>query len=97
MGHEARRRKMTLPRGSSLGEQWADWYEHILQPIDPSPVQVEETKRAFYAGALCMFHLVAGVSGDVPDDEPGIEQGAERMEALLREAEEFFERLGKQR
>lgn len=92
MGRDARRR-MTLPKHTTLGEQWADFHDKILVPAKAGPVQVEETKRAFYAGALCMFHLVSNAS-DVPDGDAGEEQGAKRLEAILREAEDFFASLG---
>lgn len=94
MGRDARRR-LTLRKHSSLGEEWADLHDRVYLPIKASAVQVQECKRAFYAGALAMFHLVSNASADTPDTDAGEEQGARRLEALLRETEEFFERLGK--
>lgn len=94
MGRDARRRQ-ALPKDTTLGEQWADYYEKLLRPAGAGEVQVEETRQAFYAGALCMFHLVSNAGANAPDGEAGEEEGARRMEAILREAEDYFVALGK--
>lgn len=96
MGREARRpRTMRLPPGETLGEAWADYLAKLVMPAGAGAAQIEETKRAFYAGALVGMHMLTGIGIDVPDDEAGIEQGAKRIESALREAEDYFEGLGR--
>lgn len=55
-----------------LGDAWAEYREKLIPP-EAGAVQVEETRRAFYAGAIQVFHGIHnGLSGgdDIgPEDE----------------------------
>lgn len=42
----------------NIATEWASFERLILDPIQASPLQRLETRRAFYAGAAAMFTLV---------------------------------------
>ncbi len=67
----------------TLREQWQSFALEIL-PLDCSEIQRKETRRAFYAGAWGMFHLVSQVSDEVPDEE-----AFQMLDAWKAEMEEF--------
>jgi len=52
-----------------LKPQWLEYRLRVI-PADAGPVQVEGCRLSFYAGAVCMFHLImseltdAGVTGE---------------------------------
>lgn len=59
---------------------WQDYRRQVV-PANAGPIQVEECKRAFYAGAVALFStLVEGVSPDrdevTPEDEALMESVA---------------------
>jgi hypothetical protein len=50
-----------------IAEIWDDYAEHVL-PSDAPPVQVQETRRAFYFGVNGLFGLL--MNGLDEDSEP---------------------------
>lgn len=74
----------------TIGEQWASYVSKVI-PADAPPVQVEECKRAFYAGAQGMFQAV--MAATEPEDEDASE---DRLASLEFEMQDFL-RLFKKR
>jgi hypothetical protein len=65
-------------------------YRRAVIPAEASAVQVEECRRAFYAGSYALLMNVAYHIGDesTPEDE-----GIRQLEALKAECETFVENL----
>lgn len=75
-----------MPRHRIL-EQWRDYERKLLDPIKASPIQRKECRRAFYAGAASLMHIVlAGVSPS-PDVEPEDLLMMDQLEAEFNEWE----------
>lgn len=50
-----------------IGDGWADYYQ--ILPKNASPVQISETKRAFYSGAAYLYgSLVGGLKDKTEGD-----------------------------
>jgi hypothetical protein len=72
-------------RLETVAESWATYQTHVLPP-KAGPVQIEETRRAFYAGVyFCLMNLAYNI-GDASTDE---EQGIVELEKLKAECEAF--------
>lgn len=65
---------------------WRSYAEHVL-PAGSSPVQTQETRRAFYAGAGLLFEALANAVG--PDDVSE-DAGVEIMESVSTEIKAFL-------
>jgi len=77
-------------RLETVAESWATYQTHVL-PREASPVQIEETRRAFYAGVyFCLMNLAYNI-GDASTDE---EQGIVELEKLKAECEVFAANAG---
>lgn len=66
--------------------QWNSYLDNVLAPTTPGPVQVQETRRAFYAGAQAMLTVLLEIL------EPGAEatdKDIATMEALDAELRGF--------
>lgn len=74
----------------TIGEQWASYLAEVIPPEAPA-VQVEECKRAFYAGAQGMFALVMEAVAPEDDDACGA-----RLQGIEREMQDWL-RLFKRR
>ena len=73
----------------SIEEEWQGFSAMIFAKLNPCPVQVEETKRAFFAGAwaiLCALNEVG---------EPHIseDQGVQYFEDRQAEGKAFYQSL----
>jgi hypothetical protein len=68
-----------------------DTYRRAVIPIDAPAVQVEECRRAFYAGAYFLLLNIAYNIGDESTDE---EAGIQQLEALKAECEAFAASVG---
>lgn len=60
-------------------------YRESVIPKDAPPFQVEECKRAFFAGAFCMLTAVSYATEKLADDDVG-----EYLRALHAECDAFF-------
>lgn len=70
----------------TLNESWDSYAERVL-PKNAPPVQIQETRRAFYAGAQALFTNVMQAL------DPGTEPTADDlryMDALVLELAQFF-------
>lgn len=53
-----------------IKDAWDNYEERLLKTIDASPVQVQETRRAFYAGALTVIQEIAAKVSEGVEDTP---------------------------
>ena len=74
---------------ASLFEEWKSYRQQVIPPTAPD-VQVVESKRAFYAGANCLFRLLQRTVS-VGDEVTGADMRA--MESIDREFKEFYLRM----
>lgn len=71
-------------RLSSVAEMW-EGYAAAVMPKDAPPTQVQETRRAFYAGVWALLTEFRGIGeSDVPEHV-----GVEHLEAIKAECERF--------
>lgn len=68
-------------------EEWNKFRETVL-PADVGPVQLIETRRAFFAGAISCFASVIAVNENTPDEE-----GIKRFDDLALEFKMYAERM----
>lgn len=69
-----------------IKEQWESYVRQVL-PETAGPVQCQETRRAFYAGAQALLSiLTAGTS----DDAEVTESDMSLLEGIQRELEQFY-------
>ena len=77
-----------MPKPRTVAEAWASYHREVI-PKDAGPVQVQESQRNFYAGALAAFRIfIVG-----PADEPE-ELVVARLDALFHELRAFGESVG---
>ena len=82
-------RHVIARRGRLVRDGWQQYAEKIL-PAGAPMIQRQETRRAFYAGAMHLLLTMAEL-GDPEMDE---DVGAEVLEATKREIEAFVRRIG---
>lgn len=70
--------------GDLFKRKWATYC--ALLPQSAGLVQVQETRRAFYAGGAALFHVI--VNELDPGDEP-TEADLKKMDALKEEFDQF--------
>ena len=77
-----------------VDEKWEEFYRRILQPIGPSPIQIRETRRAFYAGVDAVFTEVLNrmsMDGEPTKEDiallDGITKDLKRFQKALRKGE----------
>jgi hypothetical protein len=63
---------------------WRTFRQEVLREVT-SPVQLEETRRGFYAGAAAILELVVRVSADDVTEDRGVEI----LQALHEELQAF--------
>jgi hypothetical protein len=78
--------KRKLP---TIKDEW-DEYRKLL-PEDAYPIQIVETRRAFYAGAWSLWSIVK----ELGEDDFDLNQGAAILELLRLEIKAFQTRIGK--
>jgi hypothetical protein len=71
----------------SVSAMWRIYVERVL-PRDAAPMQVQECRRAFYAGVQSV--LVDGLMG-IGDDSVDEDQALNHLTALHDECEQFAE------
>ncbi len=77
-------------RLESVGESFATYRAGVIPPDAPT-VQVEECRRAFYAGVyFCLLNLMHNIGDESTDEEQGILE----LEKLKAECEAFAARAG---
>lgn len=75
---------MTRRHGRLIEDCWRTYAEHVL-PTNAPPVQVQETRRAFYGGVQSLM----GVMFDIGGDEVSEDEGVRRLESVRAELKQF--------
>lgn len=73
---------------ATVKQQWDSFFEQVIPPT-AGAAQLQETRRAFYAGAWAMFCLIAASEAD----EAPPEQWAAYLEGLRKECMGFNEAI----
>lgn len=71
---------------------WRDYAERVV-PTGAPPIQMQETKRAFYAGAIALWSTI--IKSLDADSEP-TDADMERMSAINDELQEFVDSLAEE-
>lgn len=74
----------------TLSETWNDFERRILDPIHASQMQRKEMRRAFYAGAQSVLHLI--FTQLTPGLEP-MDADMALMQSIHDELDAFAERI----
>ena len=82
-------RRVMARKGRLVRDGWQDYAQKIL-PKSAPPVQRQETRRAFYAGAA---HLLATMA-ELGEPEVDEDAGAGVLEATQHEIEAFVRTVG---
>lgn len=78
-----------MPKLNSIEEEWREFSAMIFNGVNPSPVQVEETRRAFYAGVWVMVCMARRIGApDVSELE-----GVVHLTKIENEVEAFYKDL----
>ena len=72
-------------RVETVAESWQTYHD-LVMPKTAGPVQVNETRNAFYAGA---YFSLMNLAYNIGDDETTEEQGLAMLDALKREIEDY--------
>jgi hypothetical protein len=72
-------------RTETVAEAFATYQARVL-PKDASAIQIQECRRAFYAGA---YFLLMNLAHNIGDDSTDEEQGIQELEKLKTECETF--------
>lgn len=70
----------------TLDKLWNDYGSRVL-PVNVGPVQVAETKRAFYAGA---YSILTAMMDQVGDEEDATDTEVNMVGDFFTEAEKFL-------
>ncbi|WP_088893147.1 hypothetical protein [Leptolyngbya ohadii] len=74
----------------TIRQKWQQ-FERSVMPIDASPIQKQEMRRAFYAGAFALLDIVAQIGSDESISE---EAGALLLDKIEAELKAFQARIG---
>jgi hypothetical protein len=69
-------------------QQWASFAHEVLHPDCP-PDQIREMRRAFFAGAVSVLHLLQQIAEDDVDDDESVEG----LQEMWIECADFTERV----
>jgi hypothetical protein len=72
-----------------LSEQWQSYFKKVMPNGGPS-IQVQECRRAFYAGAFAALMLVEIVGAE----DVSAEAGVAYIQSLIKECRDFNARVG---
>jgi hypothetical protein len=75
---------------NTIFDKWAG-FEAIVIPQDAPPIQTQEMRRAFYAGAASMLGLLYDISDEGVSDEAG----SAMMEGWRDECDLFIQQVNK--
>ena len=72
----------------TLEKLWKDYLE--ILPDDSGEVQIEETKRAFHAGFISLFH---GVITPMARSSDGMQSNIATLESIQEEVDEYLREI----
>lgn len=73
----------------TIEQEWTEFSGMIFHKVKPAPNQVEEMKKAFFAGAYAILCAVRNVG----EPEVSGAQGIEFLEARQQEGKKFYREL----
>lgn len=73
----------------TIEEEWTAFSAMIFAKMNPGPVQVEETRKAFFAGAWAMLTAMRIVGTDEITEDQGVQFFDDRQ----KEGAEFYRKL----
>lgn len=69
---------------NAIAEAFVSYMDDVI-PKGAPPIQIQESKRAFFAGAKMVIEFVIAISDDSVTEDAGVEM----LESLHRECEAF--------
>lgn len=69
----------------AIVDKWDSYFRKIIAPVNPSSVQIKESKRAFYAGAQGALSIMTEI-GEMSISE---DDGAQMFQDLIDECDMF--------
>ena len=51
--------------------KWEEFKANVLLPSNPGPIQISETRRAFWAGCTAMYYLLGSTPKGCDDSQLG--------------------------
>lgn len=69
-----------------MHDEWASYHREVI-PADAPAIQIQESKRAFYAGAWALFQAIQKIMD--PSSEEPTERDLRVMDSIDRELREF--------
>ena len=79
-----------MPRRQRLLEDWNSYIAAVFPDGRPDQIQLQETRRAFYAGAMAILSRI--LKDLTPGTEP-CEDDLKMMDDFQSELEEFYEKV----
>jgi hypothetical protein len=80
-----------MVNSKTIAGQWDDYFVKVLLGSGvTNSVQIQETRRAFYAGAYALLMLLSRIASDDVTEESGVEY----LEACRRECQAFYDLMG---
>ena len=73
----------------TIQEEWESYLKNVL-PIDAPPIQVEETRRGFYAGVWAIMQLQFNMPTNISETDELV-----MLESWMDECLTFLEQLKK--
>lgn len=70
---------------SFVGAAWRDYMTKVI-PVNAPAVQLEESRRCFYAGAAAIFDVMTNIG----DDSVSEVEGVARLESITAEMNEYI-------
>lgn len=80
---------MIMKKQIKIATEWQEYGTKVLPP-NCSQIQLQETRRAFYAGVVSALHIMSKIG----EDDCTEEEGATILEGLQQECEQFFSQIG---
>lgn len=72
-----------MPNNPTVKKLWNLYHDEVM-PKNPHPIQLQETRRAFYMGAHSVMTIFTKIT-DLPEDE-----GVEILEEITDEIQQFM-------
>lgn len=74
---------------NTLTHEWEQYAERVI-PDDAGPVQINETKLAFYAGALIVQTMTVKIVEDIDDEDAATQRVTNLYEECMNEIEKII-------
>lgn len=75
----------------AIAQVWEDYRRSVLLPAGAGRVQLQETRRAFYAASHAVLQIMLQIVAAEPDDEDGVRM----LEAMHQECRDFVQSVNR--